>query len=145
MISTAFEIVLTDDRTDVHEKIDSLEDGSRVTFRRPLRSLHQNAHLWALLADISRQVVWYGEMLSAEDWKNVATASLRKSRTVPTIDGDGLVPLGLYTSEMSDEEMSNLIALLHAFGDQQGVKWKAYRSMEAQAAAQRTARKDKPK
>ena len=61
----------------------------------------------------TRGGVWF-QRLSEEDWKNVLTASLRKSRTAPTIDGDGLVPLGLYTSAMSDDEVAHLITLIQA-------------------------------
>jgi NinB protein len=139
-MADAFDIHLTPDRSEVLEKIKSLPDGWRIVLKRPPRSLQQNAHMWAMLTDISEQVIWYGEHLSREDWKNVLTASLRKSRTVPTIDGDGLVPLGLYTSEMSDEEMNMLLALIQAFGDEQGVRWKAYPALQAQADAQRTAK-----
>ena len=130
MPSTAFEMVLTDDRSLIHDKIADLPDGTRVTFRRPTRSLSQNAKMWAMLDDLHKQVIWYGQRLSPTDWKDVMTASLRKSRVVPTIDGDGLVPLGLHTHEMSDEEMSALIELMHAFGAEQHVKWKASKWFE---------------
>ena len=141
MAEAGLEIVVNaETRPVVHERIDKLKDGSRVLFRGPKRSLEQNAYMWAMLGDISDQVVWYGEHLSDTDWKNVCTASLRKSRTVPTIDGDGLVPLGLYTSEMEDEEMAALLMLIRAFGDEQHVKWKAPKWLEEQAAMMRTAR-----
>ena len=77
--------------------------------------------MWAKLSEISEQVVWYGKKLSAEDWKTVLTASLRQTRVVPTIDGDGFVPLGMSTSKMSVKEMSALLDLIDAFAAQQGV------------------------
>ena len=130
MPSTTFEMVLTDDRSLIHDKIADLPDGTRVTFKGPTRSLSQNAHMWALLDDLHKQVIWYGERLSPEDWKNVLTASLRQCRVVPTIEGDGLVPLGLYTHEMSSDEMSHLIELIYSFGAEQRVKWKASKWFE---------------
>ena len=139
-VTVALEMVLTDDRSAVHRKIDALPEGSRVTFKRPKRSLTQNAMMWAKLGDISEQVIWYGERLTDVDWKDVLTASLRKSRVVPTIDGDGLVPLGLHTSEMEEGEMWTLIDLIDAFGAEQGVRFKAPRWLEERAAAQRTAK-----
>ena len=57
---------------------------------------------------------------------------------MPTIDGDGLVPLGLYTSEMSQNEMANLLALIHAFGAERHVKWTASKWFEDQVKAMRT-------
>ena len=79
------------------------------------RSLEQNAKMWACLTDISRQVDWYGHKLSPDDWKHVLSASLRKQRAVPGIDG-GFVVVGLQTSQMTIAEMSEMIELAHAFG-----------------------------
>lgn len=86
------------------------------------RTLEQNAHLWALLHDIAEQVEWYGVKLSAEDWKDLATAALRKARIVPGIDG-GFVAVGLRTSKMTRKEMTDLIDFLYAFGIERGVKF----------------------
>lgn len=100
-------------------------DGCVVSFSEATRSLEQNAALWAKLRDIAAHVVWYGKKLSAEDWKTVLTASLRQTRVVPTIDGDGFVPLGMSTSKMNVAEMSALLDLCDAFGAQQGVVFSA--------------------
>lgn len=87
------------------------------------RSTEQNARMWAMLADVSRQVEWYGKRLTSEDWKHVFTASLRKLSVVPNLDGTGFVALGLSTSRMTRAEMSDLIELMFAFGAERGVKW----------------------
>ena len=99
-----------------------LMSGHRLTLeiKKETRSLEQNSLMWAALTDISRQVEWYGEKLSPEDWKHVLSSSLRKQRAVPGIDG-GFVVLGLSTSKMSKEEMSELLELAMAFGAQKGV------------------------
>lgn len=99
-----------------------LMSGHRLTLeiKKETRSLEQNRLMWAALTDISRQVEWYGEKLSPEDWKHVLSSSLRKQRAVPGIDG-GFVVLGLSTSKMSKEEMSELLELALAFGAQKGV------------------------
>ena len=101
--------------------MDAAPDGCVVQFKEPTRSLESNAAMWAKLSEISEQVVWYGKKLSAEDWKTVLTASLRQTRVVPTIDGDGFVPLGMSTSKMSVKEMSALLDPIDAFAAQQGV------------------------
>lgn len=110
-------------RDKAHNWIDQVPPGTRVEFKAPRRSIDQNALLWALLTDIASQVVWYGQKLSAEDWKDVLTASLRKARVVPGIDPGTFVPLGMRTSDMSKAEFSDLIELIYAFGAQQGVKF----------------------
>lgn len=84
------------------------------------RSLDQNSKMWACLTDISKQVDWYGNKLSPDDWKHVLSASLRKQRAVPGIDG-GFVVVGLSTSQMTISEMSEMIELAHAFGADKGV------------------------
>ena len=86
------------------------------------RSLAQNSLMWSCLSDIAKQVDWYGHKLSADDWKHVLTASLRKQRAVPGIDG-GFVVVGLSTSKMTISEMSEMVELSHAFGADQGVAW----------------------
>lgn len=94
--------------------------GSRVEFKSPRRTLPQSDKMWAMLTDIARQVDWYGQKLTADDWKDVMSASLRKARVVPGLDG-GFVPLGMHTSDMSKQEMSALIELIYAFGAERGV------------------------
>ena len=92
--------------------------------REKTRSIAQNRRLWAILTDISQQVDWYGQKLSPEDWKNVFSASLKKQRAVPGIDG-GFVVLGQSTSKMTISEMSELQTLMDAFGAEHGVKFRA--------------------
>lgn len=92
--------------------------------REKTRSSAQNRRLWSMLTDISQQVDWYGQKLSPEDWKHVFTASLKKQRAVPGIDG-GFVVLGQSTSKMTTAEMSELQTLMEAFGAEQGVKFRA--------------------
>jgi len=89
---------------------------------KPLtRSLDQNARLWALLQEISAQVVWHGRKLKPEEWKHVFTAALKKQDVVPNLAGDGFVVLGQSTSKMSKKEMADLQMLIEAFGAERGV------------------------
>ncbi len=95
-----------------------------VEIKPETRTLAQNARLWAMLTDVSKQVDWYGRKLSQEEWKHVFTASLSKQDVVPGIDG-GFVVLGKSTSKMTKPEMSELQQLIEAFGAQQGVRFTA--------------------
>lgn len=88
------------------------------------RSISQNARMWAMLTEISQQVDWYGRKLTAEEWKHVFSASLKKQDVVPGLDG-GFVVLGLSTSKMTRAEMSDLQTLMEAFGSQHSVKFSA--------------------
>ncbi len=88
------------------------------------RSLEQNARLWAMLSDISKQVDWYGRKLTPDDWKHVFSAALKKQDVVPGLDG-GFVVLGLSTSKMTKSEMCDLQTLMEAFGAEKGVRFSA--------------------
>lgn len=109
------------DRDKCHRWIDQAPVNTRLEFKAPRRSLDQNSLLWARLTEIAEQVEWYGAKLSAEDWKDVMSASLRKARVVPGIDPGTYVPLGMRTSDMTKEEMGALLDLIEAFGAQRGV------------------------
>lgn len=96
--------------------------GHRMTLevRPEKRSGAQNRRLWAMLGEVATQVEWYGQRLTAEDWKHVFTAALKKERVVPGING-GFVVLGQSTSKMTKAEMSELQELIEAFGAEKGV------------------------
>lgn len=91
-----------------------------VQFREETRSDEQNRRLWAMLHEISKQVDWYGQKLTDEEWKDVFTASLKRQKVVPGLDG-GFVVCGQRTSKMSKAEMSELQELMAAFGEDKGV------------------------
>lgn len=102
--------------------LDAAPVGYAVVIQEPTRTADQNSKLWPMLADVSRQVVWYGTRLTQDEWKDVFTAALRKSKVVPGLDG-GFVVLGQRTSQMGKREFRDLIELMYAFGAQHGVKW----------------------
>lgn len=91
--------------------------GTRVEFKAPKRSIPQNDRMWAMLTDIATQLPWHGIKLSPEDWKLLFLDSLKRElRMVPNIDGNGFVNLGRSSSDLSKDEMTGLIDLMHAFG-----------------------------
>lgn len=97
-------------------------DGYVVKISEKTRSLDQNAKLWPMLQDVSRQVDWYGNRLTDEEWKDVFSAALHKQKVVPGLDG-GFVVCGQRTSKMGKKEFSDLIELMYAFGAERGVRW----------------------
>lgn len=96
----------------------------QIEVKEAVRSVDQNARMWAMLTDVSAQVNWYGRKLTPEEWKHVFSASLNKQDVVPGLDG-GFVVLGQSTSKMTMKQMSELMELIEAFGAQQGVKFTA--------------------
>lgn len=115
-----FKLVHDNARRNAIACIQNAPQGYCVTVSEPTRSLDQNALLWPLLACLAKQIVWHGVKLSDEDWKDLLTASLRKQRSAPGLDG-GFVVFGERTSQYSKTEFSELIELVFAFGAQHGV------------------------
>ena len=95
-------------------------EGYVVTLAEPNRTLDQNSLLWPLLTEVSKQVDWYGNKLTADEWKDVFSAALKKQKVVPGLDG-GFVVCGQSTSRMSKREFSDLVELIYAFGAERGV------------------------
>ena len=86
------------------------------------RTSQQNKLMWSMLKDISKQVVWHGLTLSAEEWKWVFSAAVRHQKMVPGITG-GMVLLAFPTSGMSIQELSDMLDIMGAFGNERGVDW----------------------
>ncbi len=93
-----------------------------ITITEMTRTIAQNDKMWAMLADISKQVEWYANWLTPEEWKHVITAALQGQKTVPGING-GFVVLGKSTSKMTIREMCDVIECAYAFGADKGVSW----------------------
>lgn len=97
---------------------------TRVEFKGAKRSLPQNAILWVMLTEIAEQVAWHGVKLTADDWKLIFLDGLkREMRIVPNLDGTGFVNLGRSSSDLSKDEMSDMIELIFAWGAQNGVRF----------------------
>lgn len=121
----SFTLIHDEARRRAVKAVENAPDGSMVTIREgDARTLDQNAKLWPMLNDVSAQVDWYGYKLSKEDWKDIFSASLSAElRTVPNLQGNGFVMLGLKTSKMSKRKFSDLIELIYSFGSEKGVHW----------------------
>ncbi|MBS3895046.1 MULTISPECIES: recombination protein NinB [Serratia] len=98
-----------------------------VEVSTPKRTLSQNRKMWPLLHDLAQQVVWYDEKYDEDDWKDMITALVAKTkkqeqRTAPGIGG-GVVMFGQRTSKMRVAEMVEVIEAIYWFGTEQGVKF----------------------
>jgi hypothetical protein len=110
------------DRAKAHQIVDAAPIGTRIEAKAAKRSLPQNSRLWASLTDVAQQVPWGGRILRPDDWRDIFMDALpREIRAVPNLDEDGLVMLGRSSSDLSKEEMSNLLELIYAFGARRGV------------------------
>ena len=91
------------------------------------RSLDQNARMWAMLTDLSKQLQWPvdGELcwLSKEDWKVIISAGLKRHQRIAKGIEGGFVMLGESTSRMKMADFAAMIELMFAFGANHGIEW----------------------
>lgn len=110
-----------DDRVRAVNIIAAAPAGTRVEIKAAKRSLPQNDRMWAMLTDVAIQLPWHGQKITPDDWKLIFLDGLKgEVRTVPNIEGNGFVSLRR-SSDLSKDEMSNLIDLIGAFGAEHGV------------------------
>ena len=109
-----------------------------IVIQERKRSSDQNRRMWPLLHDLSRQVEWYGQKYTPDDWKDLITALVAKSkneqqRTAPGIGG-GVVMFGSRTSKMRVSEMIEVIEAIYWFGTEQNVKFSDEAQLEIEWA-----------
>lgn len=96
--------------------------GTRIDFKAPRRTVPQSDRMWACLSDIAQQLPYHGIKLTPDDYKLLFLDALKREvRMVPNLDGNGFVSLGRSSSDLSKEEMSDLLELIAAFGAEHGV------------------------
>jgi hypothetical protein len=83
--------------------------------------------MWPLLKDLSDQVVWHGEKLTREEWKDLITVLVNQTqdqeqKSAPGING-GRVYFGVRTSKSSKRYMVDVIEAIYWFGTDRGVKF----------------------
>jgi hypothetical protein len=134
-MSRALIVLRTDeDRAKAVKWIVMVPSGTRVEFKATKRSIPQNDRLWALLTEVAQQVPWHGMKLGAADYKLIFLDALKRElRIVPNLDGTGFVNLGRSSSDLSKEEMSDLIEIITAWGVSHGVIFNDPAGIEAAA------------
>ena len=106
--------------------------GTRIEFKTSKRTTSQNSLFWSMLGDVAEQLPWHGVRLKASDWKFIFLDALkREQRIVPNLDGNGFVNLGRSSSDLSKQEMTELIELIRAFGANHNVRFIDQRGEEA--------------
>jgi hypothetical protein len=95
---------------------------TRVTFQRAKRSLDQNSKLWAALTDIAQQKEHLGRRYTPDQWKVIFMhACGREVQFIPSLDSATFIPWGQSSSDLSRDEMSELLEFILAWGAQNGV------------------------
>ena len=91
-----------------------------VKISKPTRSMDQNAKMWALLSAVSRAKP-AGRRHTPEVWKNLFMKACGHAVQFEMgLDGEPF-PMGFRTSQLSREQMSELIEFIQAWAAQNGV------------------------
>lgn len=97
---------------------------TRITFQGPKRTLPQNSRFWAMLTDVSFQKEHCGRKYAPDQWKVLFLSALgREMQFAPALDGNGFVPLGQSSSNLSISEMGDLMEFMSAWGAENGIVW----------------------
>ncbi|MFL9904624.1 recombination protein NinB [Paraburkholderia fungorum] len=110
-------------------------DGFVCKIEPPPKSRPQEEKYHAMIGDIAKQVKAFGEAQEEEDMKRLlvdqfardmtalGTPLKRQGRVVPSLDGTGVVQLGVQTRKFLKAEANAFIEWLYAFGAEQDVQW----------------------
>lgn len=95
---------------------------TRVEFKKPKRTLPQNDRMWAMLTDIAQQATHNGRKYTPDQWKVLFMhACGREVQFLPALDGSTFIPWGQSSSDLSKEEMTQLIEFMFAWGAENGI------------------------
>ena len=123
MTRPAFTLRTKADREAAARMCMNAPDRTQVEFREQRRTDEQNRKMWACLQDLTRQRPFHhGISMTPDLYKAMLMHALgHEMRFIPTIDGNGMFPLGLRSSRLTIPEMSDLIELAHMFAAREGV------------------------
>lgn len=110
------------DRRRATRWVQTAQPGTRLEFKGAKRTLDQNSRMWAMLTDVATQKEHCGRRYTPDQWKVLFMhACGREVQFIPSLDGATFLPWGQSSSDLSKQEMSELIDFIHAWGAQNGV------------------------
>jgi hypothetical protein len=109
---------------------DALTAGRKLTLEiKPAsKSRDQEEKYHAIIGDIAKQAQHMGAKWDADDWKRllvdqyVKDQGLNGSKIIPSLDGAGIVQLGMQTRKFTKEQASEFVAFLICWCDQNGIE-----------------------
>ena len=111
---------------------DSLKAGKplRMEIKPDSKSRDQEQKYHAMLGEIAAQASHLGAKWSTEDWKRLMVDLFAKEtgldggKIIPSLDGTGIVQLGLQTRNFTKEQAMEFITFLEAWGANNGIIFK---------------------
>lgn len=114
--------------------IDAAGDDELARIGKETRSEEQNRKMWPMLADLRTQVEWLNGY-TTDDIKLMFLNKLGvELRFLPTLERQGMFPVGLKSSTLTKEQFSGLIELIYQLGAEEGVTWSEPVKLERKAA-----------
>ncbi len=96
--------------------------GTRIEFKASKRSIPQNDRMWAMLSDVAAQAAHSGRKFTPDQWKILFMhACGREVQFLPSLDGTTFIPWGQRSSDLSKEEMTELIEFIFVWGAEHDV------------------------
>jgi hypothetical protein len=106
-----------------HRLIDEAPADFVMKLAKETRRDIQNRKLWPMLADLQRQVPAMATY-SADDIKlRFLNALGTEMRFLPTLEGEGMFPIGMRSSTLTVAQFAALIELILMFGAKHNVRW----------------------
>lgn len=117
-------------------------DGHVVRFSEPEKKREQEEKYHAMIGEISKTLPFMGEMLDKEEWKRLLVDAFVRvmradaqatgkpdpfpgqGRVRPSLDGSGVVQLGVQTRRFTVPIAAQFIEYLYSYGTQHGVVFK---------------------
>lgn len=108
--------------------------GTRVEFKASKRTVDQNSRMWAMLTDVAMQAKHMGRSYTPDQWKVLFMhACGREVQFLPSLDGSTFIPWGQRSSDLSKQEMTDLIETIFAWGAEHHVVFHEPQATEAAA------------
>jgi len=80
--------------------------------------------MWSLLTQVAAQKEHCGRRYTTDQWKVIFLHALgREVQFIPSLDSATFIPWGHSSSDLSKEEMSQLIEFIFSWGAQNGVRF----------------------
>jgi hypothetical protein len=102
----------------------------RMEIKAESKSRDQEEKYHAMLGEIATQAQHLGAKWSTEDWKRLLVdlfakeTGLQGGKIIPSLDGQGIVQLGLQTRNFTKEQAMEFITFLEAWGASNGIVFK---------------------
>lgn len=116
------------DRKRAHQYVEQAPAGTRVELKAIKRSLSQNDHMWSLLTDVAAQKDHHGRKYTPDAWKLIFLAAIgQEVQFIPSLDGKTFIPWGQSSSDLSKQEMTDLIEFILSWGAENAVTFHGQR------------------